>query len=142
MRRSLNILATSFRMAWEELGKNKLRSFLSLFGITIGIFCIIAVLATVSSLQSTVQNVMKSVGTNTVYIQKWPWDGGNDFPWWKYLSRPEPSYNEMKEVQDRAAYAENVAFVFGGNANLVYGDDALSNVNWQGISEELTGFSP
>jgi putative ABC transport system permease protein len=72
MRKSLNILATSFRMAWEELGKNKLRSFLSLFGITIGIFCIIAVLATVSSLQATVQNVMKSVGTNTVYIQNGP----------------------------------------------------------------------
>jgi putative ABC transport system permease protein len=142
MRKSLNILATSFRMAWEELGKNKLRSFLSLFGITIGIFCIIAVLATVSSLQATVQNVMKSVGTNTVYIQKWPWDGGNDFPWWKYLSRPEPSYNEMKEVQDRAAYAENVAFVFGGNANIVYGDDALSNVNWQGISEEFDRVQP
>jgi putative ABC transport system permease protein len=142
MRKSLNILATSFRMAWEELRKNKLRSFLSLFGITIGIFCIIAVLAVVDSLQTTAHDVMKSVGTNTVYIQKWPWDGGGDFPWWKYLSRPEPSYQEMKEVKDRAASAENVAFAFGGNASIIYGDDALSNVSWQGISDEFDRVQP
>ena len=142
MRKSLNILATSFRMAWEELRKNKLRSFLSLFGITIGIFCIIAVLAVVDSLQTTAHDVMKSVGTNTVYIQKWPWDGGGDFPWWKYLSRPEPSYQEMKEVMVRAASAENVAYAFGGNANIIYGDDALSNVSWQGISEEFDRVQP
>jgi putative ABC transport system permease protein len=142
MRKTLNILATSFRMALEELKKNKLRSFLSLFGITIGIFCIIAVLATVSSLDRTVHEVMNSVGTSTVYIQKWPWNGGSDFPWWKYLSRPEPVYDEMRVVRERTDYAANVAYIYSANADVEYGDDVLNNVSWNGISDEFAQIQP
>ena len=51
----LGILWNSFKMALQELKVNKLRTFLSLFGITIGIFCIIGVLATIDSLKSKVK---------------------------------------------------------------------------------------
>ena len=64
----LGILWNSFRMAIQELRVNKLRTFLSLFGITIGIFCIIGVLATVDSLERNVQNDIKAFGNNTIYI--------------------------------------------------------------------------
>ena len=67
----LGILWNSFRMAIQELRVNKLRTFLSLFGITIGIFCIIGVLATVDSLERKVQNDIKAFGNNTIYIDKW-----------------------------------------------------------------------
>ena len=110
MRRAFTILATSFRMALEELKNNRLRTFLSLFGITIGIFCIIAVLATVNSLDKTVHDELKSMGTNTVYIQKWPWGGGSDYPWWKYISRPQTKFTELRFIKDRA---DNAAHEIG-----------------------------
>ncbi|MER3463603.1 MAG: hypothetical protein C4329_03440, partial [Chitinophagaceae bacterium] len=78
-------------MALGELWKNKLRTFLSLFGITIGIFCIIGVLATVRSLETNIQHEIRSLGTNTIYIDKWEYSGGGpDYPWWKYGKRPLP----------------------------------------------------
>ena len=80
----LSILWNSFRMALQELKVNKLRTFLSLFGITIGIFCIIGVLATVNSLESKIQNDIKSLGTNTIYVMKFTIGGGEgEYPWRK-----------------------------------------------------------
>ena len=137
MRRTFTILVTSFRMALDELRKNRLRSFLSLFGITIGIFCIIAVLATVSSLDKTVHDEMKAMGASTVFIEKWPWGGGSNYPWWKYLSRPVPQYSEVRLVKERSDYASSVAFMYGGNANVEYEDYALTNIQFYGVTEEF-----
>ncbi len=81
------IIWNSFKMALQEIKNNKLRTFLSLFGITIGIFCIIGVLATVESLQAKVKTDIASLGSNTIYIDKWEYGGGPDFPWWKFIKR-------------------------------------------------------
>ncbi|MGN6616472.1 MAG: ABC transporter permease, partial [Ilyomonas sp.] len=94
----------------QELRVNKLRTFLSLFGITIGIFCIIGVLATVDSLQSKVQADVKSLGTNTIYIDKWQYSGGPDYPWWKYVNRPTPKYNEVKFIEEKSTLASYVSY--------------------------------
>ncbi|HKO80313.1 MAG TPA: ABC transporter permease, partial [Chitinophagaceae bacterium] len=86
IRRTIEIISSSFKMAMLELWKNKLRTFLSLFGITIGIFCIIGVLATVNSLEQNIKNEVSSLGNNTIYIDKWEYTAdGNDYPWWKYV---------------------------------------------------------
>src|ERR671921_2016613 len=99
MRRMWSILSSSFKMALQELAKNKLRTFLSLFGVTIGIFCIISVLATVNSLEQNIQSEIKTLGTNTIYIDKWEYNAsGPDYPWWKYVSRPYPKYDEVTEI--------------------------------------------
>ena len=77
LRRNIEIIGSSLKMALQELRKNKLRTFLSLFGITIGIFCIISVLAVVNSLEQNIQNEVKALGTNTIYLDKWNYaDGG------------------------------------------------------------------
>ncbi|MGN6491122.1 MAG: ABC transporter permease, partial [Agriterribacter sp.] len=96
MLKTLQILAATFRLAWQELRNNKLRTFLSLFGVTIGIFCIIGVLTTVDSLEKNIQEGVKSLGTNTIYIDKWRYGGDEEdegeYPWWMYIKRPEPKY--------------------------------------------------
>src|SRR5204863_3206901 len=98
MRRTIEIIGSSFKMALQELWKNKLRTFLSLFGITIGIFCIIGILATVNSLERNIQNEVRSLGTNTIYVDKWDYTagGGPDYPIWKFAARPVPKYAELK----------------------------------------------
>src|SRR6267154_5543308 len=99
LRRSLEIIVSSFKMALQELWKNKLRTFLSLFGITIGIFCIIGVLATVNSLEHNIQNEIKSLGNNTIYLDKWDYTGGPDYPWWKFVNRPSPKFEEVDFIK-------------------------------------------
>src|SRR4030095_5445477 len=100
IRRSIEIVTSSFKMALQELWKNKLRTFLSLFGITIGIFCIIGVLATVNSLERNIKNELNSFGTNTIYVDKWEYVGGHDeYPWWKYVNRPSPKFEEIKQIK-------------------------------------------
>ena len=75
-------------MAWNALRTNKLRSFLSVLGITIGIYCIIAVYALVHSIEKNLNDGFSGFGTDVLFVQKWPWDDfGNGYPWWKYLKR-------------------------------------------------------
>jgi putative ABC transport system permease protein len=138
-RRSLEIVVSSFKMALQELWKNKLRTFLSLFGITIGIFCIIGVLATVNSLEQNIQNEVKSLGTNTIYIDKWDYSagGGPNYPWWKYVNRPSPKYEAMKQIKERTPSAKFAAFGINTKDNVEYAGNQLSNVNIYGISEDF-----
>src|SRR6201996_471186 len=76
MFRYLEIIWTSFKIALQEFRSNKLRTFLSLLGITFGIFCIISVLSTISSMQAAVNNDLKSLGNRTIYISKFQFGGG------------------------------------------------------------------
>lgn len=144
IRRSLEIVGSSFKMALQELWKNKLRTFLSLFGVTIGIFCIIGVLATVNSLEQNIQNEVKSLGTNTIYLDKWDYSagGGPDYPWWKYVNRPVPKYQELKQIRERTPGAKFSAFKIEVQDNVDYGDNRLSGVNIYGITEEFREIQP
>jgi putative ABC transport system permease protein len=138
MRRTIEIIGNGFKMAMQELWKNKLRTFLSLFGITIGIFCIIGVLATVNSLEYNIQTEIKSLGTNTIYIDKWEYVGGGpDYPWWRYVKRPEPKFDEIKQIKERTPSAKYVAFNMSANDNVEYKDNSLSGVNLYGNTEEF-----
>ncbi len=121
-------------MALEELKHNKLRTFLSLFGITIGIFCIIGVLATIESLEAKVQGDLKKLGTNTIYITKADLSGGFNIPWWKFLKRPNPKYQEVEAIKERSDLASSVCFTISGNGNLEFRDNILTNVNCYGVT--------
>src|SRR3954464_13821739 len=103
----------SLFFAWQSLAGNKLRSFLSLLGITIGIFAIILVFTIVDGLESNMRGTLQSLGSNVVYVQKWPWLFVPDYPWWKFINRPIPQYKEMQDLQRRCRSAEAVAFRLG-----------------------------
>lgn len=137
MRRTFQIVSTSFRLMWEELRNNKLRTFLSLLGIIIGIFCIVGVLATVSSMQTSANASLQSLGSNTVYVQKWEWGGGGDYPWWKFINRPQPTIDEMEFMKKKIQSAEYVAFAFPTQQTVEFENNALDNVQLNGITSEF-----
>ncbi|MEM9930057.1 MAG: ABC transporter permease, partial [Bacteroidota bacterium] len=85
------ILSESIRQALAQLSGNKLRTFLSLLGISIGIFCIIGVLSAVDSLEKNISGSLAKLGDDVVYIDKWPWKD-NSGDWWEYFQRPFPDY--------------------------------------------------
>lgn len=143
MRRFFEILGSSLNLTWQEFKSHKIRTLLSLSGVAFGIFCIISVLAAVNSLEYAVQKDIKALGSNTVYIDKWEYaDGGNDYPWWKYVKRPDPSYNEMQMLKKKVPGAANVAFNISTTASLEFGDNSLSGVNYYGITEEFSNIQP
>ncbi len=124
-------------MALLELWKNKLRTFLSLFGVTIGIFCIIGVLATVNSLEQNIQNEVKSLGNNTIFVDKWDYTGGPGNAWWKYVNRPSPKFSEVKQIKERTPGAKYVGFKISTSGEVIYNDNKVSGVNLYGINEEF-----
>ncbi len=142
MRKTLTILASSFRLTMQELMVNKLRTSLSLIGISFGIFCIIGVLATVNSLETNIQNQIKSLGTNTIFIDKWEYSGGPDYPWWKFVKRPSPKFDEVSFIKQRSQLASNVAFEISDNVDVEYQSFALQGVSMYGISEEENDIQP
>ena len=124
-------------MAVEEFRSNKLRTFLSLFGVTIGIFCIISVLATIGSLEEAIQKDIKSLGSNTVYIDKWEYKGGPDFPWWKYINRPTPESSEIELIRQKVPATKHIAFMAQVNDKVEFENSVLSNVSYYGVSSEF-----
>lgn len=125
-----------------ELMKNKLRTILSLSGIIIGIICIIGVLTTVNSLERNIQAEIRSLGTNTIYIDKWEYSGGPDYPWWKYVQRPAPKYQELDQIKKRTTTAEAAAFVINTAGNVEVNDNTLTNVRLYGVTYHFTTIQP
>ncbi len=120
------------KLALEAIWSNKLRSFLSVLGITIGIFCIVMVFTSVSSLEKHVKSSVESFGTDVIFIQKWPWSFGKDYPWWKYYRRPQPRFKNFEQLEKKlqGTVIEHSAFVTGiGGANLVNDQLILSDVS-------------
>ena len=105
----LKIFIESFRLAIHELLSNKLRTFLSLLGITIGIFCIISVLAGVDSLQDNVKKSFDKLGNDIIYVKKMSWSKGFA-DWWKYLKRPHPSLEDYLAVKEKSKTASKVSY--------------------------------
>lgn len=124
-------------MSVQELKNNKLRSGLSLIGISFGIFCIIGVLATVGSLENKLQTDIKALGSNTIYIDKWQYGGGPDYPWWKYVNRPVPRMDEVKFIKEKASLAQNVCYFNSNVSNVVYENNQMNNVGIYCASEEF-----
>ncbi|MBC7849566.1 MAG: ABC transporter permease [Chitinophagaceae bacterium] len=144
MRRIFEILGSSLSLTWQEFRSHKVRTLLSLSGVAFGIFCIIGVLATVDSMEYAVQKDIKALGTNTVYIDKWEYaDGGNDYPWWKYVKRPFPKQEEMVLLRKKVAAAENIAMNISiGGTTVEIEDNVISGVNYYGVTEDFINIQP
>ncbi len=134
----IQIFTEAIRFAWQAIVNNRLRTFLSLLGITIGIVAIISVFTIVDSLEKNVRDSVDSLGENVVYIQKWPWGiGGGEYKWWQYYKRPEVSFKEFKKIQDRSINANAVVFAFSGNRIVKNGNNTLENVEINGVTFEF-----
>src|SRR6478736_1951053 len=93
----LRLIAESLGFAWKALRSNLLRTILSLLGVTIGIFSIIAVLTLVDSLKQNILDSLNFLGSDVIYVHKWPWGaGGGRDTWKKYANRPFTSFADYR----------------------------------------------
>jgi putative ABC transport system permease protein len=142
MSKSLNIMRNSLRLTLQELKVNKLRTALSLTGVAFGIFCIIGVLATVNSLERNIQNEVKSLGTNTIYIDKWEYSGGPDRPTWKYRARPNMKFEEVAMIKQRAELLDDISLLLRAGGSISYKNDVIQNSSIYGITEAQITVQP
>ncbi|MCW3466462.1 ABC transporter permease [Chitinophaga nivalis] len=135
---TLKILWSSLKMAIQELRVNKLRTFLSLLGITIGIFCIIAVFTLTNSLERNIRKDLAALGEDVIYVQKWPWGGDGEYPWWKYMNRPEPAYKDLRIIQEKVKSSKLSSFNFDVSGKRVeYGDDYMEGVTMMAATQDF-----
>lgn len=131
------LIGESFRFAWDALRQNKLRTALSLLGITIGIFLIIAVLTGVDTMRNKIQASVDKLGSNTLFVQKWPWIFSDNFPWWKYVNRPEPSLRDYEALKDRMEMAKGVCFeTSASNRTIKYRSNSVEGASLNAASQE------
>lgn len=118
----------SILFAISALAVNKLRTFLSLLSITIGIFAIITVFTVVDSLEQNLRKSVQSLGDDVVFIQKWPWTFEGNYPWWKYMNRPLPDYNELDEILEKCNSAQAAAFLVRSRITIKHKSNSIENV--------------
>ncbi len=139
----LKLIGESFLFAINALKVNKVRTVLSLLGITIGIFSIISVFTIFDSLENNIKSEINSLGSNVLFIQKWPWAmGGGNYPWWKYWQRPQPTIKEMKEILKRSNTVEYGAFMFSVSRDVYYRNNSVSNVPVMCVSHDYNKVMP
>ena len=121
---TLRLVFESFGFAWRALKSNILRTILSLLGVTIGIFAIIAVLTLVDSLEKNIKDSLNFLGTGVIYVNKWPFipEGNGPYKWWDYWRRPNVSVNEFKFLQ-ASLRNQSAISIYAGKGNVVIKKD-------------------
>ena len=126
----LKLFRESILFAYDALRQNKLRTLLSLLGVTIGIFTIIAVFSAVDTLRDNLQKSVNKLGSNSVYVEKWPWVGDENFPWWKYMQRPVSNLRDFRELQERSQTAEAISYEISvSNRKIKYKSNTIDGVS-------------
>ena len=133
----LRLLKESFGFAMNALRNNKLRTLLSLLGVTIGIFSIIAVLAAVDSLDRKIKKDLSSLDKNTIYLMRFSF-GPSEIPLWKREQFPDVKYDEYEYLKSSMNGIDQMAYqFFVGREVLKFESESVSGVNVVPVSHEF-----
>ncbi|NGY38624.1 FtsX-like permease family protein [Flavobacterium sp. XN-5] len=133
----LRLLKESFAFAMNALRSNILRTLLSLLGVTIGIFSIIAVLAAVDSLDRKITKDLSSLDKNTIYLMKFSF-GPSDVPKWKREQFPNIKYDEYTYMKGAMTNTEELGYqIFTKRETIKYDSKTVSDVNMVPVSYEF-----
>jgi putative ABC transport system permease protein len=137
--KTLQQIYESLQFALKALRSNILRTILSLLSVTVGIFLVISVLTLVDSLEKNIKDSLNFIGTNTIYVEKWPWlaDANGEYRWWDFWMRPTPSYNEYRFLSENLKHMSYVAILADkGNMTIRYESNSIGQVRLVGGSED------
>jgi len=138
----LKLIRESFIFAFQAIIVNKVRTLLSLLGITIGIFSVISVLTIFDSMEIAIRKNIEQIGDNVLFIQKWPWSMGGEYPWWKYFKRPEPTISDMNEIKKRSQAALATTLIFEVDRTVKYKNNSIEDVTITAVSHDFANALP
>ncbi|MEZ4874217.1 MAG: ABC transporter permease [Flavobacteriaceae bacterium] len=134
----LRVLKESFNFAINALKNNKLRTFLSLIGVTIGIFSIIAVLASVDSLKTEIEDSISGLDNSTIFLCRFSF-GPTDVPQWKREQFPDVTYDEYMLLRKMMPDMQGISYQLNVQRETVKNEEkAIENVEMNGVTEQQT----
>ncbi len=123
----------NLRMAFTALRAHKMRAFLTTLGIIIGVLTIIAISTVISGLNRAFMSEISALGSDVLYIQKYPWLAGMD--WFKYRNRKNITLKEAQAVMNQARLAEAISYSVGTRRTVKYNGETLKRVRIVGTTE-------
>jgi putative ABC transport system permease protein len=133
----LRLFKEGFLFAVNSVIVNKLRTFLSLFGITIGIFSIISVFTVLDWMEKSIHDTISSLGENVIYVHKFPWGLNFNQPWWDLIKRPVVSNIDYQAVLAKSTKAAAVCMTVSQNEQIKYKKNLASDVDIMAITPEF-----
>ena len=138
----LRLLSESFSFAINALRNNKLRTLLSLLGVTIGIFSIIAVLAAVDSMDKKIKEDLSDMDMNTVYLMRFSF-GPSEVPRWKREQFPDVTYEEYEHLRRNVNGIDKMSFnLFTRNESIKYDSKTVNSIRVKPSTEEFFDIEP
>jgi len=133
------LIIESFSFAFKSVIIHKLRTLLSLLGISIGIFAIISVFTIIDSLEDNIRGSLAEAGENVIFVQKWPWsiEPGEEFQWWQYWNRPLPSLKDFESIKARSLKSDAVCFFATTRRLVKFKNNSINSATIFGTSEEF-----
>ncbi|MCL1973863.1 MAG: ABC transporter permease [Bacteroidetes bacterium] len=135
----IKLLRESFAFAATSVKADKTRTFLSLLGVTIGIFSIVAVFTTIDSLKGNISRSLASLGSDVVYIMQFSWqleEGETEYKPWEYRQRPPNTYEDFLSLQQHATTAEAIAFSVDFTKEVKYGRNIIPSTSISGVTTD------
>lgn len=133
----LKLLKESVILALGSVMINKLRTFLTLSGITIGIFSIISVFTVLDWMEKAIRDSISSMGSNVVYIQKYPWSMGASLKWWDIIRWPAVALDDYHAMAGRSTRTESLSLVVGHSASLSYRNNSAGGAAVAAVTDNL-----
>lgn len=125
----LSLLKESFSFAWSALRTNLLRTFLSLLGVTIGIFSIIGILAAVDSLEREITDGLSSLDISTIYVLKISF-GPTELERYQFENFPNVSYDEFQMLKRSMPDIDAITYtMFSAPESIKFEDKIATGVN-------------
>ena len=90
-----------------SIRSNMTRVILTSTGLTIGIFTVSLVTASISSIDKEFAKSMDYYGNDKIYVGTWPWSF--DFDWWKYRNRPKIEESSLEYINQYSEYVTDVS---------------------------------
>jgi putative ABC transport system permease protein len=126
-----------FLFAVNSIFVNRLRTFLSLFGITIGIFSIISVFTVLDWMEKSIRDSISSLGDNVIYVHKFPWGFEPNLAWWDLIKRPIVSEHDFEAVVNKSTKADAVCLQASQNAKMKYKNNIANDVSISAVSQNF-----
>lgn len=138
----LRLLSESFSFAINALRNNKLRTLLSLLGVTVGIFSIIAVLAAVDSMDKKIKEDLSDMDMNTIYLIRFSF-GPSEVPRWKREQFPDVTYDEYEYLRRSVNGIDKISFnLFTRNESIKYDSKTVNSIRVKPSTEEFFDIEP
>jgi putative ABC transport system permease protein len=133
----LRLLKEGFLFAINSVIVNKLRTFLSLLGITIGIFCIISVFTVLDWMEKSIHDSISTLGDNVIYVQKFPWSFDPNLAWWDIIKWPAISERDYQAVLKKSTKSETACFLASQREKIKYMKNIANDVPIAAVTLEF-----